>query len=522
MQKIDIDELHHAEREIAGHIELVQDINGQTPLANADITPTLSSQRTWNWWHICALWIGMAVCIPSYNLAAGLIASGMDWKQAFFTILLGNVIVLVPMILNAVPGTKYGVPFPVLARASFGTYGSNVPAILRALVACGWFGIQTWIGGAALYAMGLVLWPGIAQLGELPAFFGKGGEPLLIGEFLCFILFWAWNVFHIIRGMDSIKWLESLAAPFLIIIGVAFMFWAKSMAGGWGQMLSQPATGNFSELFLPSLTAMVGFWATLSLNIPDFSRYAKSQKDQIIGQSLGLPGTMALYAFIGISVTSATAVIFGKTIWDPTVLIAQMHERGMASGWVILVAGFAMALATISTNIAANVVSPANDFSNVAPRYISFKTGGMITAVLGIVMMPWKLVADPSGYIFTWLGGYGVLLGPIAGIMIADYYVIRKGRLNLLDLYRENGVYRYMNGYNPVAIGSLILAVLPAVPGFLMTVIPASVDGVFPVFFKKIYDIGWFGCFTSGFIVYAIWMSVAPPRTGNPVPQPGA
>jgi NCS1 family nucleobase:cation symporter-1 len=517
MQRIPIDELANAEREVGGHIELIQDIAGQTPLANADIVPTRSAQRTWNWWHICALWIGMAVCIPSYNLAAGLIASGMDWKQAFFTIVLGNVIVLVPMILNAAPGTKYGIPFPVLARASFGTLGSNVPAILRALVACGWFGIQTWIGGAALYAMCQVLWPGIKELGELPAFLGKGSNPLLVGELICFLLFWAWNVFHILRGMESIKWLESLAAPFLIVIGVAFMFWAKAQAGGWGEMLAKPATADFSALFLPSLTAMVGFWATLSLNIPDFSRFAKSQKDQIVGQTLGLPGTMALYAFIGIAVTSATALIFGETIWDPTTLITKMHDRGMAGGAVIVVAGFAMALATISTNIAANVVSPANDFANIAPRLISFKTGGMITAVLGIVMMPWKLVADPSGYIFTWLIGYGTLLGPIAGIMIADYYVIRKGKLNLLDLYRTTGEYSYTGGFNFVAIGSLVVAVLPAVPGFLMTVIPATFDGVFPVFFKKIYEIGWFGCFVSGFVVYSLWMSFAAPKTGHGV-----
>jgi NCS1 family nucleobase:cation symporter-1 len=451
-------------------------------------------------WHIAALWIGMAVCIPTYMLAGSLIDGGMDWRQALFTIAAGNVVVLVPMVLNAVPGTKYGIPFPVLARASFGTIGSNVPALLRGFVACGWFGIQTWIGGAAFYQMGIILWPGLAGLGDLPAFIG-----INVGQFACFMLFWAWNVYVIVRGMDSIKWLEALAAPFLIVIGLGFLWWAHATAGGWGPMLSQPATQPFMTTFWPSLTAMVGFWATLSLNIPDFSRFAGSQRDQAWGQALGLPTTMALYSFIGVAVTSATSTIFGAPVWDPITLIGRLAERGDAGPFVVLLSAFTMAVATISTNIAANVVSPANDFANVAPRLISFRTGGLITAVLGIAMMPWKLVADPTGYIFTWLIGYGTLLGPIAGIMIADYFVVRRGVLKLADLYDPNGAYRYRGGWNPAAIAALAIGILPNLPGFLMQVV-GPMKGAFPPVFSEIYQFGWFVGFAVAFAVHAALM----------------
>jgi len=370
-----------------------------SPLINQDIAPTKISQRTWTTYNIAALWIGMCVCIPTYMLASGLIAGGMNWWQALLTITLGNIIVLVPMVLNAHAGTKYGIPFPVLARASFGTLGSNIPALLRALVACGWFGIQTWIGGQAINSM----------LGLLIPAWGS----FSLGSAISFLLFWGMNVYFIVRGTESIRWLESVAAPFLILVGVGLFAWAYVQVGGFGPILSQPSkfqtAGEFWAFFIPSLTGMVGFWATLSLNIPDFSRYAKSQRAQILGQAFGLPPTMALYSFIGVAVTSATVVIFGEAIWDPVVLLSKFENP-----IVVLLSLVSLVVATLTTNIAANVVSPANDFANLFPKHISFVRGGLITAVLGIVMMPWKLLADYGTYIFGWLVGYSGFLGPIA------------------------------------------------------------------------------------------------------------
>jgi NCS1 family nucleobase:cation symporter-1 len=471
-------------------------------LSNPDIAPIPASGRTWNWWNYTALWIGMAVCIPTYTLASGLIDTGMSWSQALFTILLGNTIVLVPMLLNAHAGAKYGIPFPVFARASFGVIGSNVPALLRALVACGWFGIQTWIGGSAIFQLTKLVWPGIASLpAVVPAFVGVS-----TGEFLAFMVFWAINVWFIVRGINSIKWLESVAAPLLLLVGLALLAWAYQRAGGFGPMLSQPSKfttmAEFLPVFFPGLTAMVGFWATLSLNIPDFTRYARSQRDQVTGQALGLPPTMLLFSFIGVAVTSATIVIFpGEgVIWDPVVLLGRI-----GGPLAVLVSMLALSIATLTTNLAANVVSPANDFSNVAPRLISFRTGGLITAFVGIIMMPWKLLASSQGYIFTWLVGYSALLGPIGGILIADYFVLRRRELVVDHLYRRGGRYEYSGGFNPAALIALVVGVAPNVPGFLAQAFPARFGGV-SAFWSGMYSYAWFLGFGLAAIVYLLLM----------------
>jgi nucleobase:cation symporter-1, NCS1 family len=457
------------------------DLSGirDSELINDDIAATKVSQRTWGTYNIAALWIGMSVCIPTYLLASGLIAGGMNWWQALMTIILGNVIVLIPMVLNAHAGTKYGIPFPVLARSSFGTLGSNVPALLRALVACGWFGIQTWIGGEAFNSLIVLLLPGWAVFSWGPA----------VG----FMIFWGMNVYFIVKGTESIRWLESFAAPFLIIMGLVLLYWAWSKGGGFGPILSQPSkfrtAGEFWQFFVPSLTGMVGFWATISLNIPDFTRYAKSQRAQIVGQAIGLPPTMALFSFIGIAVTSATVVIFGEAIWDPVVLLSKFHNP-----IVVFLSLLSLIIATLTTNIAANVVSPANDLANLFPKKINFVRGGLITAVIGIVMMPWKLLSDFSAYIFGWLIGYSSFLGPIAGILICDYFIIRDQHLEVKDLYIRNGIYEYKKGFNPKGIISLAAGVFVALIGLIIT----------PLHF--LYDYAWFVGFAVSFVVYYLLM----------------
>ncbi|QYM78135.1 NCS1 family nucleobase:cation symporter-1 [Horticoccus luteus] len=473
-----------------------------SPLYNADLAPVPAERRTWTRWHIAALWVGMAVCIPTYTIASGLIASGLNWWQALLCVLLGNLIVLIPMTLNAHPGTAYGIPFPVLLRASFGTLGANLPALMRAIVACGWFGIQTWVGGAAIYSTAAIIF------GFDPA--TKIALPVLglsPGEFSCFLLFWAINVYFIVRGMESIKWLETFSAPFLLLVGGALMLWAYHAAHGFGPIFAQPdtlfAAGKFWPIFGGGLTAMVGFWATLSLNIPDFSRFARSQRDQIVGQALGLPTTMTFYSFIGIVVTSATLVIFGNAIWDPVVVIAKFGSKSLSA-----LALLTLAVATLSTNIAANVVSSANDFSNLAPRRISFKLGGLLTAIIGLVMMPWKLMADPTGYIFTWLIGYSALLGPIAGIMIADYFVVRRKQLDVAALYDPHGAYRFTHGFSLVALLAFLLAVLPSLPGFLVAVGAVAPTSVAPIFLN-LYNIAWFVGFALAFAVYLVLRPLA-------------
>ncbi|WP_437956889.1 NCS1 family nucleobase:cation symporter-1 [Sorangium sp. So ce119] len=467
---------------------------------NEDIAPVRSSQRKWGMKDIAALWIAMCACTPTYMLASGLIAEGMSWVQAELTILLGNVIVLLPMILNAHAGTKYGIPFPVYCRSAFGVRGANVPAVLRALVACGWFGIGTWLGGWAIYKIVAVFMPSIEQMPVTPL--GVNAPQLA-----CFLLFWGINVWIIYMGIESIRILLNIKAPLLVALGLLLLLWAYNRAGGFGPMLEKPSSfapgqpreGQFWSFFFPALTGMVGFWSTLALNIPDFTRYARSQRDQVLGQAVGLPPTMAFFSFIGVAVTSATVVIYGETIWDPVVLLARFE-----SPVVLIVSLAALSIANLATNIAANVVSPANDFSNLWPSRISFRTGGLITGILGILMQPWRLVSDPTGYIFTWLVGYSALLGPVGAILIAEYYLIRRTRLDLVQLYKREGTYWYANGWNPIAIVALVAGVLPNLPGFLGTLKVVEVSSAWMDF----YHYAWFSGFSISFVVYTAltWM----------------
>jgi NCS1 family nucleobase:cation symporter-1 len=474
--------------------------NPDPHLVNDDIRPVAMHERHWTVMSMASLWVGMVVCVPTYMLAAGLIEQGMNWWQAVLTVMLGNVIVLVPMILNGHPGTKYGIPFPVLARASWGIHGAHIPSILRALVACGWFGIQTWVGGAAIYQLLNVIFDG-GMAAEDIGLLGINGW-----EFACFLLFWFIQIVIVYKGVESIRVLEVYAAPFLILMGLALLGWAYVRADGFGAMLSAPSEfdaggkkeGQFFDVFFPSLTAMVGFWATLSLNIPDFTRYAKSQRDQVLGQAIGLPTTMTLFAFIGVAVTSSTVVIFGEPVWDPNVLLGRM-----GGGFAVGISLFALTIATLSTNIAANVVSPANVFINLSPQKVSFRMGAMITAGLGIAIFPWKLLESTGGYIFTWLIGYSALLGPIGGIMVVDYFLYRGTRLNLDALYHEKGQYRYRGGFNPIAVIAFIIAVVPNLPGFLHAA--GAFDDVGAVW-KQIYTYAWFVGFGLAGTLYYIGM----------------
>ena len=468
-------------------------------LYNEDLAPVPAERRKWKTWNYAALWISMSLCIPTYMLASSLIEGGMNWWQSILTIFLGNTIVLIPMILNGHAGAKYGIPFPVFARASFGTRGANIPALLRAIVACGWFGIQTWIGGFSVYQMLRVWIPSLETLPQVfPDSFG-----LQTGPAICFLLFWLLNMWVVYLGVESIRKLLVFKAFFLPLAALALLFWAINAGNGLGPILSQPArlTGAaFWNYFFPALTGMVGFWATLSLNIPDFTRYARNQQAQINGQIIGLPPSMTLFAFIGVVVTSATFIIYGETIWDPVVLAGKFQNKLLVSFAMI-----AVAISTLATNIAANIVSPANDFANLAPRKINFRTGGYITGIIGILIFPWKLIADPNGYIFTWLIAYSSLLGPVGGILIADYYFIRRQQLQLNELYSHQGQYGFRNGFNSAAIVALLAGVLPNIPGFLLQIKLISAT-TFPVWVSNLYNYAWFvGFFISG-IIYMLLM----------------
>ena len=470
-------------RTVGEHVEL--DVGADlanSPRYNEDIAPTKAAQRTWSRWNVASLWVGMAICVPTYTLGGVLTAYfGLSVSEALWTILIANIVVLIPLTLNAYPGTRYGIPCPVVLRASFGIIGSNVPSLIRALVACGWFGVQTLFGGIAIHLMLSALFDGWAALGGT-------------GEVLGFFIFWVLNIAVVIRGSESIKHLETLAAPLLLIVAIGLIVWAMpkvSMSEVLAVPANRPEGASFAGYFMAGLTAMVGFWATLSLNIPDFSRFAKSQRSQVIGQIIGLPLTMFLFAGLGVILTSASMSLVGETISDPINLIGRIDNPV----WVVM-SMLMIILATISTNTAANIVSPTNSFQNIAPRYINENRGVIITGIIGILLMSWELLkklgwieSDVSleSLYSNWLIGYSSLLGPIAGIMIVDYFLVKDQSYDLLSLYKDGGSYPAWN------IAGMVAFVIPVG----LTVLSFKIDAL-----SWFYTYGWFTGSILGGIIY--------------------
>jgi NCS1 family nucleobase:cation symporter-1 len=488
-------------------------VNQNEQLWNGDLAPTPAEKRTWRWYHYAALWLGMVMCVPAYTLAAGLVSEGMSAYQAIVTVTLGNLIVLIPMLLIGHAGAKYGIPYAVLARCSFGTLGARLPAMLRALVACGWYGIQSWFGGLMIYALIGVLIGHPLGGNALPVL---GINPW---QSVCFLAFWLMQFYFIVHGIESIRRLETYTAPIKVAICIMLMMWAYHRAGGFGPMVRAPSqfapgapqSGRFYAVFWPSLTAMVGFWSTLALNIPDFTRFARSQRDQAVGQALGLPAPMGLLAALAVFVTSATVVIYGRAIWDPVTLAGRM--RGAA----VLLALLVLLVDTISVNLAANLVGPAFDFSSLSPKRISYRAGGCITAAIAIVMMPWKILESTHGYISTWLVGYSALLGSIAGILIVDYYHLRRRMLDVDGLYRlQGGPYSYRGGWNPIAVSAFLIGVIPCLPGFVHASLPQALPHV-SAFLGSFYDYAWFAALAVSALAYAAGMRIAGLGRQSPV-----
>ncbi|MFO7707069.1 MAG: NCS1 family nucleobase:cation symporter-1 [Desulfobacterales bacterium] len=443
-------------REVNGMFELTEELP-RSQFYNRDLAPVKLSKRTWGYYEYFSMWVGMSVCVPTWMLGASMIAAGFDWLTTVFTIFLGNLIVLLPMILDSFAGTKYGIPFPVFLRSSFGLFGANIPALLRGIIACGWFGIQTMIMAFAIDGILSALSPGWGEMKGLVPFFQLPAHTV-----------WAFSISWIItvaicyvsppwKASPGIRWLNNLSSPILILIGVGLLFWAVSKAGGMGPILDQPRTAPWSK-WPAFLTAMVAYWSTLALNIPDLTRFARSQKVQYLGQSLGLPPTMTAYSFFGVAVTSATVIIFGEAIWDPVKLMIKTEIP-----FFIFVGLIFVILATLTTNITANMVAPVNDFMNVAPKFLNWERTTILIGLIGILMQPWRFLADPKAYIWTWLLGYGAFTGGIAGVIICDYWIIRKQKLKLHAIYVKEGYYNFATdkvNWIAVVYGLFLVAVM--------------------------------------------------------------
>ncbi|WP_304453371.1 NCS1 family nucleobase:cation symporter-1 [Nocardiopsis sp. YSL2] len=465
------------------------------PYVNSDLHPVPMSQRTWGTGSFTALWISMSVNIPAWTLAGGLVAVGMDWRQAVLTIALGNLIVLVPMVLTGHAGARYGIPYPIFARASFGLRGANLPALLRGAVACGWYGIQTWIGGQGVFILlGRVFGTGWSEAAVV------GGQPWTM--WLSFGLFWLAQLAIILWGMEGVRKVQVWAAPLMLVGGVALLAWMVVQAGGFAPLFAVNSDlgwgPEFWALFFPSLMAMIGFWATLSLNISDFTRFASTQRAQVLGQTFGLPTTMAAFALLAVMVSAGTQAVYGETLWDPVEIVAQM-DNGIA----LLFATFVVLLATVSTNIAANLVGPAYDLANLKPRLISFRTGAIITSLVSVAIFPWRLISDPNIYIFTWLGTVGGILGTVGGILIADYWLLRRTRMDLNALYTRDAAYWYTGGWNWRALAAFAVGAILAVGGSHSApgAGPFPEAGLIP-FLSPLADYGWAVGFLSALVVY--------------------
>jgi len=451
---------------------------------NDDLRPCTLAEHSWPGSKFASLWIGMCLCIPTYTLAGSMISLGLNWWEAVLAIFVGSVVVLSAILLVSHAGTKYGIPYPVFARLWFGTRGANVPALARALIAAGWFGINSWFGGQALDAILTTVLPFWRTLST-----SWGGFPEHL--WFAFAVFWLINVAIAMRGPQAIGRLAQIAAPTVGMAAIALLVWAVHGAGGFGPMLAAPAKvhgGQFWAIFLPSAVGVIGFWATLALNIPDYTRYAKTQRGQLLGQAFSMPLTMALFSFLGIAVTSATVIIFGKAIWNPVELIGKFPLA------VIVIAGVIVILSSVTINVGANVMAPARAFENLWPRVINFAIGAVLTGLLSLAMQPWRVLETSQNYVFLWLGTYGLMLGAFDGIAIADYWLVRKRRLDLAQLYKPTGIYAYARGFNLRAVGALIVGWGIALIGYFLA----------PLHF--LWNGGWVFSLLGGLIAYWLLM----------------
>lgn len=461
-------------------------------LWNDDLRPCTLAEHSWPGTKFASLWIGMCICLPTYSLASGMIALGMNWWESALAILSGSVIVMMPILLVSHAGTKYGIPYPVFARLWFGTKGAHIPALARALIAAGWFGINSWFGGQALDAI----------LGRIIG--AWNGIPIHLG--IAFMLFWAINVGVAMRGPQAIGRLASVAAPTLVSGAIALLVWGTAKAGGFGATLATGASihgGAFWSAFFPSVIGVISFWATLALNIPDYTRYARTQRGQMLAQAFSMPLAMAAFSFVGIAVTSATVLLYGKPLWNPVELILKFPTP------VVIVAGLIVILSSVTINVGANVMAPARAFENLWPRRITFAIGAIMTGILSLAMQPWYILAEFSTYIFTWLGTYGAMLGPIDGIAIADYWLVRKRELDLAQLYTDGGAYSYSGGVNLRAVYALLIGWGVSLLGLIVPALHFLWSG------------GWLFGLAAGLIGYWLLMrgAKAQRRTTGPAPR---
>jgi NCS1 family nucleobase:cation symporter-1 len=429
--------------------------SGYAPgLTNNDLLPTGESERRWTWWHFAALWMGMVHNIFNFTWIGGLVVLGMSVWQALAVALAGNLVQTALIGLNGRVGAHYGLPFAVWARSAFGVYGANVAALARGAVAVGWFGVQSYLAATAINLLITTVVPGWGRVGH-SSFLGMAPSlwAVVVG-------YWLLNFVVVRNGMGTIRRFESWAGPAIFVVMAILLVWVVVRAGGAGSLLHQhaaryPTTSDFlAHGFVPAVSLYIaGSWAAMVLNIPDLTRFARSNRQQFWGTMIGLPAASLVYFGMAAVIVSAVQRLYGQTLWNPTDVLATIGNPALS-----IVGATLLAIATISVNIPANIVSPAYDLTNLLPRLLTFRTAAYLSIVLGFLAMPWQLLSSPET-LYSVLHNIGVVIGPITGIMLADYFVIRRQRMDVAQLFSSMGRYRYRAGYNPVALTVLALVV---------------------------------------------------------------
>jgi NCS1 family nucleobase:cation symporter-1 len=484
-------------------------------LYNEDLRPIHPKMRTWKVRVYLTLWVAMCMNAATLTLAASLIALGMNWIQALMTIVLANLIVLIPMLLNSHVGAKHGISFPVFARAAYGVRGANLPAVMRGLVACGWFGIQTWFGGLGInLALGATIGPSWSEAPPLDlGIIGTVPLTTLASYFVCLVA----QVVIIYKGFESLRRFQAIAAP--IVVGAVVMLIVVLLVktgGDLGPVVSQPSQLGWGAhfwlaVFPISLMANIAFWSTLSLNMPDFTRFAENQQAQRRGQAWGLPTTMLVVSLMAIIATSLASQHYGVSaseLWNPDVLVSHFGNR-----IAVIVGALAIVVSSVQTNMAANLVSPALDFANAMPKFITFRRGVLVSVALGTLLLPWKLLASPEAYVFVWLGFYGGIMGAVGGILVADYWLVRRTELRVPDLFVLDGHYHFNRGWNVRAVIATAVGAFVAVGGAYSAVGadgqktgPFPADGIVPLL-RPVYDYNWVVAFLVAMATYWVLAS---------------
>ncbi|VVT44082.1 uncharacterized protein SAPINGB_P000293 [Magnusiomyces paraingens] len=471
--------------------------NKQLFLENHDLLPVEPERRQWQWFNFVSFWIADSFNINTWQIASTGVAAGMTWWHVWISVWVGYTIAAFFVVLMGRIGSVYHISFPVASRSSFGVFGSYWPVINRAAMACIWYGVQAWLGSECVQLMILAIWP---QAKNIPNHLEGSGTTTF--EFMCFFLFCLgslpaiWFPVHKIRHLFTVK---SILVPFA---GIGFLIWTIKRAGGIGPVVHQKRTlygSTFAWAFVNSLMGCISNFATLIVNAPDFTRFAKKRSDAVASQLITIPLGFAITSFIGVIVSSASTVLVGETLWSPLDVLHTFLESGRSGprcGVFFIAAVFC--LAQLGTNISANSISAGTDMTALLPRFINIRRGGYICAAIGFAMCPWKLF-ESSNKFTTYLSAYSVFLSSIAGVIVSDYFLVRKGHLIVKDLYSfETGsTYMYKYGVSWKAYTAYICGILINVVGFA-----GATGRDVPIAAIRVYDLNFFGGFGVAMITY--------------------